>query len=181
MSINKVLLCGNLTRDPELRATATGTQALTFGIAVNDRIKNNQTGQWEDRPNYVDCVMFGNRAESVSRFIHKGSKVSIEGKLSWSQWQDKQTGQNRSNLKVVVNEIEFMQANQQSPAYQQPAQYQPAPQYQPLQAPAPQPQYQPAPQPQYQPSQAPVQQPPMAQQPMPPAVNPSLYDEDIPF
>lgn len=106
MSINKVIVTGNLTRDPELRRTQSGMAILDFGIAVNDRRKNNQTGEWEDYANFVDCTMFGNRAESVSNYISKGSKVAIEGKLRWSQWE--RDGQKRSKLSVIVDEIEFM-------------------------------------------------------------------------
>lgn len=107
MSINRVNITGNLTRDPELRATAGGTQMLAFGVAVNDRRKNPQTGAWEDVPNFVDCIVFGSRAEAVSRFITKGSKVAIEGKLRYSSWETKE-GQRRSKLEVIVDEIEFM-------------------------------------------------------------------------
>lgn len=107
MSINRVNITGNLTRDPELRATAGGTQMLAFGVAVNDRRKNQQTGEWEDVPNFVDCIVFGSRAEAVSRFISKGSKVAIEGKLRFSAWETKE-GQRRSKLEVIVDEIEFM-------------------------------------------------------------------------
>lgn len=107
MSINRVNITGNLTRDPELRATAGGTQMLAFGVAVNDRRKNQQTGEWEDVPNFVDCIVFGSRAEAVSRFISKGSKVAIEGKLRYSSWETKE-GQRRSKLEVVVDEIEFL-------------------------------------------------------------------------
>lgn len=84
MSINRVNISGNLTRDPELRATASGTQVLSFGVAVNDRRRNPQTGEWEDYPNFVDCTMYGTRAEAVSRYLSKGSKVAIEGKLRYS-------------------------------------------------------------------------------------------------
>lgn len=109
MSINKVMLSGNLTRDPELRSTSGGDHVLKFGIAVNERRKNQQTGEWgEDRPNFFDCTMFGARAEAVSRFLSKGSKVAIEGRLQWHQWEDRETGQNRSKVDIVVNEIEFM-------------------------------------------------------------------------
>ena len=107
MSINRVNITGNLTRDPELRATAGGTQMLTFGVAVNDRRRNQQTGEWEDVPNFVDCIVFGSRAEAVSRFISKGAKVAIEGKLRYSAWENKE-GQRRSKLEVIVDEIEFM-------------------------------------------------------------------------
>ena len=87
MSINKVMIAGNLTRSPELRSTQGGTAVLTFGVAVNDRRKNPQTGDWEDYPNYVDCALFGKRADTVSKFIDKGSKVAIEGSLRYSSWE----------------------------------------------------------------------------------------------
>lgn len=107
MSINRVNISGNLTHDPELRATAGGTQILAFGVAVNDRRKNQQTGEWEDVPNFVDCIVFGQRAEAVSRFLSKGAKVAIEGKLRYSAWENNE-GQRRSKLEVIVDEIEFM-------------------------------------------------------------------------
>ena len=106
MSINRVVISGNLTRDPDLRSTASGMPVLGFGVAVNDRRKNQQTGEWEDYPNFIDCTMFGARAQSVSRFLFKGSKVAIEGKLRWSQWE--RDGQKRSKIEVIVDEIEFM-------------------------------------------------------------------------
>ena len=106
MSINRVLVAGNLTRDPELRATQSGSQVLSFGIAVNDRRKNPQTGEWEDYPNFVDCTMFGTRAEKLANYIAKGSKVAIEGKLRYSSWE--RDGERRSKLEVIVDEIEFM-------------------------------------------------------------------------
>lgn len=110
MSINKVLISGNLTRDPELRSTASGMPVLGLGIAVNDRRKNPTTGEWEDYPNFIDCTMFGTRAESVARFLSKGSKVAIEGKLRWSQWE--RDGQKRSKIEVIVDEIEFMSSRE---------------------------------------------------------------------
>lgn len=110
MSINRVAISGNLTRDPELRQTAGGMAILGFGVAVNDRRKNQQTGEWEDYPNFIDCSMFGTRAQSVSRFLSKGSKVAIEGKLRWSQWE--RDGQKRSKVEVIVDEIEFMSRQQ---------------------------------------------------------------------
>lgn len=125
MSINRVNISGNLTRDPELRQTPGGTPVLTFGVAVNDRRKNPQTGEWEDVPNFVDCVIFGNRAEPLSRFLAKGSKVAIDGKLRYSSWE--RDGQKRSKLEVVVDEVELMQQHGAAQPTQQPAQ----PAYQP--------------------------------------------------
>ena len=106
MSINKALISGNLTRDPELRSTTNGTSVLSFGVAVNDRRRDPSTGEWGDYPNYIDCVMFGNRADGVSRILTKGMKVAIEGKLRWRQWET--DGQKRSKIEVVVDEIEFL-------------------------------------------------------------------------
>ena len=109
MNINKVMISGNLTRDPELRETSGGMAVLKFGVAVNDRRRNQQTGEWEDYPNYIDCTMFGNRATNVSKFISKGSKVAIEGKLRFSSWE--KDGMRRSKLEVIVDELEFMSKN----------------------------------------------------------------------
>ena len=157
MSINRVNISGNLTRDPELRATAGGTQVLSFGVAVNDRRKNPQTGDWEDYPNFVDCTMFGTRAEAVSRYLSKGTKVAIEGKLRYSSWE--RDGQRRSKLEVIVDEIEFTSRGSQGGqgGYGQNG----GNSYGGGYAPAPAPQAAPAP----------VQ--------APPAVD--VYDEDIPF
>lgn len=106
MAINRAIISGNLTRDPEMRTTQGGMAIMRLGVAVNDRRRNQQTGEWEDYPNFLDCVMFGSRAETVSRYLSKGSKVAIEGKLRWSQWE--QDGQKRSKVEIVVDEIEFM-------------------------------------------------------------------------
>ncbi|MBQ9041469.1 MAG: single-stranded DNA-binding protein [Eggerthellaceae bacterium] len=113
MSINRVVISGNLTRDPELRRTQSGMSVMSLGMAVNDRRKNNQTGEWEDYTNFVDCTLFGNRADSLAGILQKGMKVAIEGKLRYSQWE--QNGQKRSKLEVVVDEIDLMtQRNAQS-------------------------------------------------------------------
>lgn len=103
-NINRVVISGNLTRDPEWRGSA--RNALSLGVAVNDETKNQQTGEWEERPNYVDCVIFGNRAGALERYLEKGTKVTIEGRLRYSSWETAD-GQKRSKLEVVVDEIEF--------------------------------------------------------------------------
>jgi len=107
MSINRVVISGNLTRDPELRATSSGMAILKMGIAVNDRRKNSQSGEWEDVPNFFDVTVFGQRGESISRFLSKGSKVAIEGKLRWSQWETPD-GDKRSKVEIIADDIEFM-------------------------------------------------------------------------
>jgi single-strand DNA-binding protein len=107
MSINKVIITGNLTRDPELRSLPSGLAVLNMGVAVNDRRKNQQTGEWEEHPNFVDVTVFGARGEALTRFLSKGSKVAIEGKLRWSSWETQQ-GEKRSKLEVVADEVEFL-------------------------------------------------------------------------
>ena len=136
MGINRVCISGNLTRDAEMRNTANGTEVLGFGVAVNDRRRNKQTGEWEDYPNFVDCTMFGTRAEKLAQYLTKGAKVAIEGKLRYSSWE--QNGQKRGKLEVIVEELEFLGGGQHHPQQQyrqQPQQaYQPQPvQYRPPQ------------------------------------------------
>ncbi len=169
MSINRVTITGNLTRDPELRALPSGSSVLSFGVAVNDRWRNPQTQQWEDRPNYIDCVMFGNRAQSLANILHRGMKVAIEGKLRWSQWQDRESGKNRSKIEVVVDEVEFMSSRDQQGQQGQPGGYPQQGGYaqQAPQMGAPQNQSFPA----STPAPAPVQAPPAG----------DVYDKDIPF
>lgn len=105
MSINSVNISGNLTRDPELRTTQNGTAILNFGMAVNDRRRNAQSGEWEDVPNFVDCCLFGKRGEALSTRLVKGMKVFISGKLHYNSWE--RDGKKRSKIEVIVDEIEF--------------------------------------------------------------------------
>ncbi len=111
MSINRVVITGNLTRDAELRSTASGTSVLGIGVAVNDRRRNPQ-GEWEDYPNFIDCTMFGTRAEKLQPYLTKGTKVAIEGKLRWSQWE--RDGQKRSKIEVIIDDLEFMSSRNSS-------------------------------------------------------------------
>ncbi len=106
MSINRATISGNLTRDSELRSTASGMPVLSFSVAVNDRRKNNQTGEWEDVPNFIDCTMFGSRAQSLAQYLVKGTKEAAEEKLRWSQWE--RDGQKRSKIEVIVDSLDFM-------------------------------------------------------------------------
>jgi len=211
MSINRVNISGNLTRDAELKATNSGSQVLNVGVAVNDR-RRNKDGDWEDYPNYVDCVMFGSRAQAIQRYLTKGTKVAIEGRLHYSSWEDSQTNRRRSKLEVYIDEIEFLSSRNGSQGadqgYQQPQQSYPQQssypaQQAPQQYAAPAPQQQPAypPQQTYQQPQqtypqqdqqyaqpaynapAPAAEPQQAPQSPAVAAPPSadVFDEDIPF
>lgn len=106
MSINTVSVSGNCTRDAELRTTKSGTSVLNFSIAVNERRKG-ASGEWEDYPNYVDCVLFGRRAESIARYITKGTKVMASGRLHQDRWEDRETGRKRSQITVTVEDIDW--------------------------------------------------------------------------
>ncbi len=103
--VNSVTITGNLTRDPELKGTTGGTQVLRFGVAVNSR-KKGPSGEWEDVPNFIDCVTFGKRAEALGRMLTKGQKVAVSGELRYSSWE--KDGQRRSKLEVVANEVVFL-------------------------------------------------------------------------
>lgn len=118
MSINQVSITGNLTREPEIRSTQSGTAVLSFGIAVNDRRKNQQTGQWEEVPNFFECVTFGNRATALGDILTKGMKVAISGKLRYSSWEN--DGQKHSKVDIIANEVELMQNRR--PQQEQPQQ-----------------------------------------------------------
>lgn len=184
MSINRVSISGNLTRDPEHRATQSGMDVTSFGVAVNDRRKNPQTGEWEEFPNFIDCTIFGTRGPKLAPYLSKGSKVAIDGKLRYSSWE--RDGQKRSKLEVIVDEIELMSGQQTYGAAPQPMQP-PVPMQQGYYA-APQPMQQmppvqPAQPPVQQPMQppVPVQQPTPAQPPAQQMAVPAVYDDDIPF
>lgn len=124
MSVNQVSVTGNLTREPELRSTQGGTAVLSFGIAVNDRRKN-LSGQWEDVPNFFECVTFGNRATALSDILTKGMKVAIAGKLHYSSWE--KDGQKHSKVDIIANDVELMQNRRPQ---QETQQYQPTQQAQ---------------------------------------------------
>ena len=106
MSINRVMITGNLTRDPELRM-AGATPLCQIGVAVNDRKKNNDTGEWEDVPNFFDVLIWGARGEFWAKNLSKGNKVAIAGKLRWSSWETPE-GQKRSKVEIVADDIESL-------------------------------------------------------------------------
>ena len=106
-SVNVVVLVGNLTRDPELRATAGGTSVCKLGLAVNERAKDPATGEWGERPNYFDIDVFGAQGESCAQYLTKGRQIAIEGRLRWRSWET-QDGQKRSAVSVVANTVQFI-------------------------------------------------------------------------
>jgi single-strand DNA-binding protein len=108
VSLNHVTLSGNLTRDPELRATPSGTSVLSLRLAVNDRVKDQSTGEWTDRPNYFDVDLFGKRADALAGILTRGMKVAIGGRLRWREWETNEGGK-RQAVTIVADTVELMQ------------------------------------------------------------------------
>src|SRR5207248_1901581 len=112
-NLNKVLLIGRLTRDPEVRTFSNGGKVAAFGFAVNNRKKNTQSGEWEDEPVFLDCEVFnrGDFGKLADRFeqMHKGQQIFIEGHLKLDQWNDKTSGEKRSRLKIVVDNFQYLE------------------------------------------------------------------------
>jgi single-strand DNA-binding protein len=103
-SFNRVVLLGNLTRDPEIRQTGTGTTVANVGLAVNERIKRGD--EWVDEPNFFDLVLFGRKAELAGEYLSKGSQALFEGRLRFEQWE--KDGQKRSKVSVIVDNMQFV-------------------------------------------------------------------------
>lgn len=112
-NLNKVILIGRLTRDPEVRSFATGGKVAKFGFAVTNRRRNSQTNQWEDDPMYIDCEAYnrgdyGTLANQIEERCRKGSHICIEGRLHLDQWDDKATGAKRTKHKIVVESLQLL-------------------------------------------------------------------------
>ena len=106
-SFNKVILIGNLTRDPELRYTPKGTAIAKIGLAVN-RTWRNEAGETKEEVTFVDVDIFGRTAENVGQYMRKGRPIMVEGRLKLDSWDDKQTGQKRSRLGVIAETVQFL-------------------------------------------------------------------------
>ena len=159
-NLNRVLLMGNLTRDPELRYLPSNTPVVNLGLAINRRWRNQQ-GEQQEETTFVDCEAYGRTAEVINQYLRKGRPIFIDGRLRLDQWQDRE-GNNRSRLKVIVESFEFVDSRSGDDA----ASARPPGNRQAVE---PQTSYQQAPQ----------------QQPMPAAPGPDTYsqpkEEDIPF
>jgi single-strand DNA-binding protein len=105
-NINRVVLVGNLTKDPELRHTPGGTPVCSLRIAVNSR-RRDEAGNWVDKPNYFDVSIFGNQAESSAQYLSKGRPVGIDGRLDWREW-DAQDGTKRQAVQIIAESVQFL-------------------------------------------------------------------------
>jgi single-strand DNA-binding protein len=106
--VNVVVITGNLTRDPELRSTGGGTSVCELRVAVNSRRKNGQTGQWEDKPNFFDVVVFGAQADNCATYLQRGRPVAVEGRLDWREWEAKDGSGKRQAVQIIANTIQFL-------------------------------------------------------------------------
>jgi len=105
-NINRVVLTGNLTRDPELRSTGSGTSVCSLRIACNTRRKDS-SGQWVDKPNYFDVTVWGAQGENCAQYLSKGRPVAVDGRLEWREW-DTQDGQKRQAVEIIADSVQFL-------------------------------------------------------------------------
>ncbi len=106
-NINRVVITGNLTRDPELRSLPSGMSVCSLRIASNTRRKDNTTGEWGDKPNYFSVTVWGAQGENCARFLAKGRPVCIDGRLEWREWQG-QDGAKRESVEIVADAVQFL-------------------------------------------------------------------------
>jgi single-strand DNA-binding protein len=106
-NINRVVLTGNLTRDPELRSLPSGTSVCSLRLACNTRRKDNATGEWTDKANYFDITVWGAQGENCARYLSKGRPVALDGRLEWREWET-QDGQKRQAVEIVADSVQFL-------------------------------------------------------------------------
>jgi single-strand DNA-binding protein len=106
-NINRVVLVGNLTRDPELRHTPSGTAVCSLRLAVNSRRKDPSTGEWGEKPNYFDITVWGNQGESCAQYLSKGRPVAVDGRLDWREYEAKD-GSKRQAVEIIADSVQFL-------------------------------------------------------------------------
>jgi single-strand DNA-binding protein len=106
-NINRVVLTGNLTHDPDLRSLPSGMSVCKLRIACNTRRKNNTTGDWEDKPNYFDVTVWGAQGENCAQYLSKGRPVAVDGRLEWREWQDRD-GNKRQSVDIIADSVQFL-------------------------------------------------------------------------
>ena len=107
-NINRVVLTGNLTHDPDLRNLPSGMAVCKLRIAVNTRRKDNATGEWVDKPNYFDVTVWGAQGENCANYLSKGRPVAIDGRLEWREWEAKDGSGKRQSVEIVADSVQFL-------------------------------------------------------------------------
>jgi single-strand DNA-binding protein len=111
-NINRVVITGNLTRDPELRSTSGGTSVCSLRVAVNSRRKD-ESGNWVDKPNFFDVTVWGAQGENCAQYLAKGRPVAIDGRLNWREWEDKDANK-RQSVDIIADSVQFLGSPQAS-------------------------------------------------------------------
>jgi single-strand DNA-binding protein len=107
-NINRVVLVGNLTRDPELRHTPSGMAVCGLRLAVNSRRKDPSTGEWGEKPNYFDITVWGNQGESCAQYLSKGRPVAVDGRLDWREYEAKDGSGKRQAIEIIADSVQFL-------------------------------------------------------------------------
>jgi single-strand DNA-binding protein len=113
-NVNVVVITGNLTKDPELRSTPSGTAVCKLRVAVNSRRKDGQSGEWVDKPNYFDVTVWGAQGENCAQYLSKGRPVAVEGRLDWREWEA-QDGSKRQAVEIIANSVQFLGSRSDNP------------------------------------------------------------------
>jgi single-strand DNA-binding protein len=112
-NINRVVLTGNLTRDPELRNTPNGTPVCKLRVACNTRRKDQSTGEWVDKPNYFDVTVWGAQGENCATYLQKGRPVAVDGRLEWREWEAQDGSGKRSAVEIIADSVQFLGSRDQ--------------------------------------------------------------------
>jgi single-strand DNA-binding protein len=107
MNINRVIITGNLTSDPDLNTLPSGTSVCELRVAVNGRRKDQESGQWVDKPNYFTVKVWGTQGENAAKYLSKGRPVAVDGRLDWRQWED-QNGNKRQSIDIIADTVQFL-------------------------------------------------------------------------
>ena len=116
-NINRVIITGNLTTDPELRSLPSGTSVCKLRVACNTRRKDNSTGEWVDKPNFFDVTVWGAQGENCARYLSKGRPVAIDGRLEWREWEG-DNGQKRQAIDIIADSVQFLSSPRDDPLWQ---------------------------------------------------------------
>jgi len=115
VNLNRVVITGNLTADPDLRSLQTGTSVCSLRIACNTRRKNGSTGEWEDKPNYFNVTVWGAQGENAARYLSKGRPVAVDGRLEWREWEGKD-GTKRQAIDIIADTVQFLGGRHAGPS-----------------------------------------------------------------
>jgi len=113
-NINRVIITGNLTADPELRSLPSGTSVCKLRVACNTRRKDNATGDWVDKPNYFDVTVWGAQGENCARYLSKGRPVAVDGRLEWREWETPE-GHKRQAIDIIADSVQFLGGRDEGP------------------------------------------------------------------